>query len=254
VITDPTIFTPITASIAESGARCTRCPISGAAPAGGRVAGCEDRIVTHAPDDLLTVQEIATTIASELGRVRLFVAIDGGDGSGKTTFATGLAEAVRDAGRECTIIHADDFMRVRSERHRRGRMSPVGYLDDSYDYDALERNVLQPLSSSGDGWFRSGAIDRIRDAATEVPTRYSAPGTVVIVEGLFLLRDELFAWWDFSVFLGVPVEVALRRKEMRDGVVLNDSEPLTRRYVEGQRIYRERYNPLDRATWVLGPR
>lgn len=155
---------------------------------------------------------------------RPLVAIDGGDGSGKTTFAARLAAAIKDHGRDALVIHVDDFMHVPSVRHRRGRNSPEGYLDDSYDYEALTRSIQRPQPA----------------------------GTVVIVEGLFLLRDELVSWWDCSIFLDVEIDVAMRRKADRDGLMLGESDPLTRRYVEGQRLYRDRYRPHDRATWVLG--
>jgi uridine kinase len=168
---------------------------------------------------------VAGIAAREVPR-RTMVAIDGPDASGKTTFAADLAEALRLAGTEPVVIHVDDFMHPPAIRHRRGRSSPEGYLDDSYDYAALTRHVLDPETSAN-------------------------PSTVVIVEGLFLLRNELASWWDFSVFLDVTPEVALRRKELRDGLSLGDADDLTNRYVEGQRLYRDRYAPQMRATWMI---
>ncbi|WP_206050663.1 uridine kinase [Nocardioides speluncae] len=167
--------------------------------------------------------DVVAEIAARAPSGRLRVAIDGGDGSGKTTLAARLAAAIDDAGRSSQVIHVDDFMHGPAVRHRRGRNSPEGYLDDSYDYGALRRNVQRPTPA----------------------------GTVVIVEGLFLLRDELVDWWDCSIFLDVEIEVALRRKAARDGVSLGESDALTMRYVEGQRLYRERCRPRERATWVL---
>lgn len=142
-------------------------------------------------------------------------------------------------------------MHVRAVRHRRGRASPEGYLDDSYDYQALSRYVLEPLSSTGDGWFRAGCTDRSRDVSIEFPTHYASPSTVTLVEGLFLLRDELAGWWDYSVLLDVDSDLALSRKSKRDGLELTPDSPLARRYVEGQRTYRERYNPHERTTWLV---
>jgi uridine kinase len=48
------------------------------------------------------------------------VAVDGVDGSDKTTFATQLAAALRD--RVACVVHAsaDDFHHVSAVRHRRG--------------------------------------------------------------------------------------------------------------------------------------
>ena len=145
----------------------------------------------------------------------MLVAIDGVDASGKTTFAERLADAVRSHGRNAVIIHADDFLHSRSVRHRRGRESPEGYFADSYDYDALKRQVLAPLSRSGNGWYRVGIADRIRDQLVDRPARHAGKNSVILVEGLFLLRDELVDWWDLSIFLHVDVHTSLRRKERR---------------------------------------
>ncbi|WP_246088037.1 hypothetical protein [Nocardioides albertanoniae] len=136
-------------------------------------------------------------------------------------------------------------------RHRRGRESPEGYFHDSYDYDSLIRYVLEPVSVDGDGWLRPGVVDRAADVVARRPLQHAAPGTVVIVEGLFLLRDELATWWDYSVFLTVDTATSLTRKSRRDGLVLDSANPLTRRYVEGQRAYLSACSPHERATWVV---
>lgn len=198
-----------------------------------------------------TVNDIAATIAAGVRRVRVLVAVDGGDGSGKTTFAAELARALEDRGHIALIIHVDDFMHVRAVRHRRGRTSPEAYLDDSYDYEALTRWVLEPLSMGGSGRYRAACVDRTRDIRVTSPAEYADPRVVTIVEGLFLLRDELAHWWDYSVFLDVPTRVAMARKSRRDAIALDPDSPLTERYVQGQQAYRERHRPMSRATWVL---
>lgn len=74
---------------------------------------------------------------------------------------------------------------------------------------------------------------------------------VVIVEGLFLHRDELAGRWDWSVFLDVPFTESVRRLAERDGSHPDPEHPSMRRYVEGQRIYLASCRPHDRATVVV---
>lgn len=100
----------------------------------------------------------------------------------------------RSHGRNAQVIHVDDFMHLRSVRHRRGRNSPEGYFHDTYDYESLTRYVLEPLSVSGDGWYRASTIDRLSDVLIRRPTQYADGQTITIGEGLFLLRDELVDW------------------------------------------------------------
>jgi uridine kinase len=74
---------------------------------------------------------------------------------------------------------------------------------------------------------------------------------VVIVEGMFLHRDELCERWDVSVFLDVPFAVSVSRMAARDGSHPDPEHPSLHRYVQGQRIYLSRYKPKERATFVI---
>jgi uridine kinase len=74
---------------------------------------------------------------------------------------------------------------------------------------------------------------------------------VVIVEGMFLHRDELLDTWDMSVFLDVPIAISVRRLAERDGTSPNSDDPSLHRYVEGQRIYLAACTPHQRATHVI---
>ena len=88
------------------------------------------------------LRSLATELLSEGTGRRLF-AVDGVDGSGKSTFANDLAAVIQEA--PVIVIHADDFLNLRAVRHRRGRDSPEGFWLDTYDYEALHRDVLVPL-------------------------------------------------------------------------------------------------------------
>ncbi|MDQ3155627.1 MAG: uridine kinase [Actinomycetota bacterium] len=149
------------------------------------------------------------------------VGIDGVDGAGKTTFADKLGSELR--SQECRIqrLRADDFLNPPEVRHRLGRDSPEGFWLDSYDLHALASAVAQP-----------------REA-------------VLIVDGLFLHRDELVDLWDLSVFLDVPFGLSTARVAKRDGTEPDPEHESQRRYVEGQKIYFRECSPLTRATLVI---
>ena len=186
-----------------------------------------------------------------LGRPVL-VAVDGVDGSGKTTFAARLQEGYRARGRAAQVIHLDDFLNPRAIRYRRGPQSPEGYFSDSYDLDGFRRSVLDPLVSVGPGRrIKRRLFDHRSDSPYEDEPVLIPPEAVVVVEGMFLHRDELVAWWDISVFLDVPFSVSVARMAMRDGTNPDPAHPSLARYVEGQRLYLDRCRPMDRATVVV---
>jgi uridine kinase len=179
------------------------------------------------------------------------IAVDGVDGAGKTTFASHLAAAIERAGRPTVIVHEDDFLAPREVRHRRGRHSPEGFFLDSYDLVALTQHVLDPLGPQGDRRIRRAVFDHRRDAPIHAPDEEVPFDAVVIVEGMFLQRDELADRWDWSVFLDVPFAETARRMAERDGSHPDPEHPSMRRYVEGQRIYFATCQPRERAATVL---
>ena len=173
--------------------------------------------------------------------------IDGPDGSGKTTFADELASAARAAGRSVVRVSIDDFHNVRAVRYRQGRESPVGFWQDSYNYRRFQRDVLGPFAPGGSRRYRLAAHDLATDAVLDPEPRTATPGTVLVVDGLFLHRDEIVSAWDLSVFLDVPFTVTAERMALRDGTNPDPEHPSMRRYVEAQRIYWSACTPQQRA-------
>lgn len=196
------------------------------------------------------IVELAQAIVA-IARHPTLCAVDGVDGSGKTTFAARLALAIAGAGRPAVVVHEDDFLAPRATRYRLGRDSPEGYVRDSYDLDALVTHVLDPLRPGGNRRIRRRVFDHATDEPVDSPLEEVDVPSVVIVEGMFLHRDELVDRWDWSVFLDVPFSETARRMAQRDGSHPDPEHPSMQRYVEGQRIYLARCDPRARATVVL---
>jgi uridine kinase len=178
------------------------------------------------------------------------VAIDGVDGAGKTMLADELADAV--AGRRPTLrAGIDGFHRPRAQRYARGRRSPAGYYLDSYDYPTLRSVLLEPLRAGTGARACPAVWDHVRDAP--VPRRWLTvePGTVLLLDGIFLHRPELRHEWDLSIFCRVGPDVSCARMADRDGTSADPHDPANRRDVEGQRRYLEACEPETIATYVL---
>lgn len=213
--------------------------------------GNDDRVAPLVQADHMRpeiLQQVADRVpAGETTRV----GVDGPDGSGKTFLADELAEVLRGRGRPAVRVSVDDFHQVRAVRYRRGRDSPEGYWLDSFDYGRLRSDVLLPFAPGGSRRYRSAAHDLVSDAPLAPPWQTAPPGAVLIVDGVFLHREELADSWDMSVFLEVPFAVTARRMAVRDGSSPDPDHPSMRRYVEGQRIYFATCRPQLRATVVL---
>ncbi len=151
------------------------------------------------------------------GPACVIVGIDGVDGAGKTTFADELAAAV---SRATVRISVDDFHHVRAIRYRRGRDSAEGFWLDSFDYPRLIAYVFEPLRAIRR--YRPAAHDLRTDELLDPPWQTAPAGALVIVDGLFLFRDELAGRFDFVAFLDVPFEVAAERLAARDRLCRTD--------------------------------
>ena len=78
---------------------------------------------------------------------------------------------------------------------------------------------------------------------------------MLLVEGVFLLREELRDAWDLTVYLDVQPAETVRRVLLRDVPLLGDTEAVRTRYMQrylpGQRLYRTRAHPSDHAHAVI---
>jgi uridine kinase len=178
------------------------------------------------------------------------VAIDGVDGAGKTTLADELRDLLAASGRPLIRASVDGFHWPRHVRYRRGRHYPEAFYRDSYNYATLKDVLLRPLSPGGTGRFRRAVFDVDADVAIDAPEEQAAPGSILLLDGIFLHRPELQGAWDFSVFLRVEWARNHRLRNRPDQAGQLDAAG-NRRYAEGQNIYFRECRPWDHATIVI---
>jgi len=195
------------------------------------------------------MKTLADSILGNVGPGRRIVAIDGVDGSGKTTFAANLVAQINE--RPVITVHVDDFLNPASIRHFQGRTSPQGFWEDTYNYESLINDVLVPLGFKGDGWYSPASYDVQRDKFLLAEAVRAPSAALILVEGMFLHRDELVAYWDCSVFLDVPFAETAARMAIRNGSNADPEHPTMNRYVGGQRLYFEAAHPWERATYIV---
>jgi uridine kinase len=202
-----------------------------------------------------SIRELALAIdAIELGHpVR--VAVDGVGASGKTALADELAQELSRIGRSVIRSSIDGFHNPREIRYSRGRNSPEGYLNDSFDYDRLLWVLLHPLGPDGTLMYREAVFDFRTESRVDSGVRAAAPDSVLVFDGVFLLRPELIDAWDFSVFVDAGFDVTLARALVRDLALFGDEEAVREhyllRYIPGESLYLDRYSPREKADAVV---
>ncbi len=173
------------------------------------------------------------------------VGVDGPDGSGKTTFADGLAATVARTGHAVVRASVDGFHHPRQHRHALGR-TPETVWSRHFDHEALVRELLHPWRRGPGSQYRRRWHDLATDRPVLEPTEVVPEGAVLLVDGLFLHREVLVDLWDLTVYLDVPDGVAISRVATPDRALYDPS-----RYVGAQRLYRKLCAPRDRADILI---
>jgi uridine kinase len=196
---------------------------------------------------------LANAIATLHTDRRIRVAIDGVDGAGKTVLADALAPLVIAKGRQVIRASVDDFHHPRAVRYARGRYSPDGFFLDSYDYAAFRRLLLDPLGPDGSGCYVAKHFDHRTDQPVAPRPQQAPSAAALIVDGIFLHRPELRAYWDLSIFLQIDFAVSRERNAAREGTseALDPDTPANRRYGAGQQRYLSECAPAQNADIVI---
>ena len=128
----------------------------------------------------------------------------------------------------------DGFHNDLETRYRRGRDSPEGFWLDSYDNARFINELLVPFAAGPGASFRRAIHDIDTDQAIEAPLEMVEPESILIVDGIFMHRDELVDNWEFSVFLDADFDISVGRMAQRDGSSPDPEAKQNRRYVQGQ--------------------
>ncbi len=180
----------------------------------------------------------------------LLVAVDGGDGAGKTWFADELAELLRERQRAVVRASLDDFHHPRAHRHELGRTGETVWAR-SFDYRTLRRELLDPWCSGAGAAYRSRSHDLESDAYVDEPASPVPERGVLVVDGVFAQRAEVRDCWDVVVWLDVDDAERVRRVAARGGFTADVRDRDQRRYLEAQAIYRAAADPVRSADLVV---
>lgn len=166
------------------------------------------------------------------------IAIDGGGGSGKSTFAEMLAHNVSNA----FVIKIDDFYKGPWDY----RLDHTNYeVNPLFDWDRFYREVLKPIQKGNPITYH--VYDWKKHTTDEV--RSVPSDATVIIEGGFSLQRAYADIYDFKIWVQAGVNIRLDRALKRDGehmraLWVEDWIPVEKSYVDTQ-------NPAARADLVV---
>ena len=174
------------------------------------------------------------------------VAVNGIEGSGKTSFVLELVHYLVQQGIQAVHVGIDGFHNQKSYRYRQGRDSAQGYFEDSYNEAAFVEKVL--LASQEDVPRYTAAVhDLETDELFELKTVALPQRSVIVTDGAYLFKPSYLPHWDLKVYLKVPFEVARVRGTQRDAELLGGVEAAHTKYITryhaASQIYIEACDP-----------
>jgi uridine kinase len=185
----------------------------------------------------------------------LLVSVDGVDTSGKTTLSRCLAEYLNKRGHSTIQASIDGFHNPTEKRYMLGSKSPEGYYKNSFDYNSLKSCLLEPLKNDLNREYYTAVYDIKSESKVYQEPRTATKESILVMEGVFLLRPELIRYWDYSIFLHIDFEQVILRAKDRDQYLFGSEEEIENRYrnkyIPGQQMYLRESNPFSNASLMI---
>ena len=203
----------------------------------------------------ITYSILATLKIGLQANQKLILSVDGIDAAGKTTFAKRLKMELKKRELQCETISLDDFHNPKSIRYQKGEYSAVGFYEDSYDYDVFIFETILPFKEGKD-------IIKVKHLSLELDKEESvykdlSNCNLLIVEGIFANRKELYPFWDYSIFIDITFKEGLKRnirreqKENTKACIDEISTKFNSRYKAGQELYLKREKPKTKVNLII---
>lgn len=170
---------------------------------------------------------------------RRLIAIDGGGGAGKTTFAGYLQQAIPGSH----VVRIDDFYRP---PELRSPLNSTKEINPNFDWDRLNSLVLEPGKKNSDIVyqlydFRSGVLS---EETVEIPS-----GATIIIEGVWSMQEVFVDVYDYCIWIEAPENIRLQRGVTRDG---EDFRKIWEdEWIPIDEYYKESQKPQDKADIIV---
>ncbi|MBT2660047.1 kinase [Bacillus sp. ISL-45] len=176
---------------------------------------------------------------------RCILGIDGLSRAGKTTFVKRIASLLKEKEIESTVIHLDDHIVGRSKRYNTGQEEWQEYYNLQWDVESLVKSLFENLIHSDE--IELPYYDNETDQQVN-RTLNLALKKVIIVEGIFLQREEWRAFIDYIVFIDCPRDVRFARESSQTQLNI---EKFRNRYWKAEDYYMEKLRPAEKADLVI---
>jgi uridine kinase len=166
----------------------------------------------------------------------VLIGVDGLGGSGKSEFAARLKQQLPDA----VIICMDDFI-------VKDKMQATSWDEGVFDRARLEREILQPLTHQ-----KKASYEKLDWDDNTLSSPQTVPSAAyVIVEGTTALHPDIAHYYDYTVWIDAPAEVAMQRGMARDRQAGNTNDALWPIWANNDTDYQDRHHPQEGVDFIF---
>lgn len=169
-------------------------------------------------------------IVSRKTDIPFMVAVSGITASGKSTLASEIYNELVHRGHNTIRASIDNFHQPASVRHSPAKESWRAYYEDAHNYAAVVNRLLIPLSKDGNRLYQLQSHDLHEDVPVDEAPQRAPEDASCIMDGTFLLKPALNAFWCYRVFVDTDFTVARARGVQRDQAALGGLEVADERY------------------------
>lgn len=181
----------------------------------------------------------------------LIVGIDGLSGAGKTTLVKKVEQELIILTAKVVTFHLDDHIVERNKRYQTGHEEWYEYYYLQWDIKWLTANFFELLHNSYNNIFLPFYDNSTDSTSTKQIT--IASDNIVLIEGIFLQRQEWRRFYDFIIFLDCPRKLRYERALNRDSYIGDYQARLSkyqRRYWLGENHYLDIVKPFRNVDLV----
>lgn len=173
------------------------------------------------------------------------MAIDGLSGAGKTTLLRNLQHTFTN---EVVMIHIDDYIEEKAKRYHTGYEEWYEYYQLQWNVEKIKESFFEKIHQNKKELYLP-YYDWEKDKIIPKLVKISS-ASIVIIEGVFLLREEWKHYYDYVIFLDCPETIRRERSVHRDQYIGDLEDRLKKyenRYWPAEAYYMEKIEPLKYA-------
>lgn len=200
---------------------------------------------------MLRVSQVTTEVIKRFnsldrGQRPLIVAIDGLGGAGKTTVVKELVGTLENEY-IINVLHIDDYIVESEKRYNTGNEEWFEYYYLQWDIELIKKCLLKIHNNQQE--LTLPLYNRATNTVIN-SKRLFVSNSILLIEGVFLQRNEWREFYDYTIFLECPKHVREKRVLKRDSYIGDVSairKKYEKRYWVAEDYYLTKEQPLQKA-------